>query len=134
IFEIQQTSDLAQNVMPSDVYGRRLSDARWEANITATLGELRSGYQPRPNHGLELRGGPNRRVFGCAGPHFALERWALAGPATAPGHPRRCSTLSNPGNPVTLDYVGGREQLGRGESCILPAALGDVLITPHGEG
>jgi mannose-6-phosphate isomerase len=134
IFEIQQTSDLAQNVMPVDLFGQRLSDDRWEANIKATLDELRTGYQPRPNRGLEVRDGANRRVFGCAGPHFALERWALTEPRMESAHPRRCATLSNPGDPVTLDWAGGTEELGRGESCVLPAAIGEVRITPRDEG
>jgi mannose-6-phosphate isomerase len=132
IFEVQQTSDLAQNVMPIDLFGHRLSPTQWEANINATLDELRVGYQPRPNAGLELRDGANRRVVGCAGPHFALERWTLSEPYVEPAHPRRCTTLANPGEPVRLEYAGGSEQLGRAESCILPAAIGEVRIIPQG--
>src|SRR5262249_23266370 len=78
IFEIQQTSDLGQNVMPEDLYGRRLSDDQWNANIEATLEELKTDYLPRPNAGLERSIGANRYRVGCAWKQFALERWSLS--------------------------------------------------------
>jgi len=135
IFEVQQTSDLAQSVMPADLYGNRYSLATWEARINAALDELRTGYRPRPTAGLALPpDGPNRYVIGCAGPHFALERWALGAPRREEAHPRRCLTLSNAGGPVRLEYASGEETLGRAESCILPAAIGDVRIVPTGDG
>lgn len=133
IFEVQQTSNLGQFVMPTDLYGNRFGEETWDANINATLDELRTEYQPRPNRGLERRSGANRYVVGCAGPHFALERWTLTAPHTEPAHPRRCLTLSNVGVPVRLEYAGGAEELGRAESCILPAAIGEVRIVPGGE-
>jgi len=135
IFEVQQTSDLAHMVMPVDLYGNQLSVASWEANINATLDELRTHYLPRPNPGLALESlGQSRYVVGCAGPHFALERWTLFAPHTERVPRRRCLTLSNVGNPVRLDYQGGTETLARGESCILPAALGELTITPSAAG
>jgi mannose-6-phosphate isomerase len=134
IFEVQQTSDLAQTVMPTDLYGTRLDDARWRANIAETLDELRRDVVPRPNPGLELEAGANRRTLGCAGPHFALERWALSRAHVVTAGPRRCTTLTNLGEPATLHWSGGRERLGRAESCILPAALERVEVTPGGDG
>ncbi len=77
IFEIQQTSDLTQTVMPVDLYGRRLTDDEWDANIEATLAELKTDFLPRPNPGLEWALGDNRYRVGCASKHFALERWTL---------------------------------------------------------
>ena len=130
IFEIQQTSDLAQSVMPEDIYGRPLPVATWEANIEAALDELRTGYQPRPNAGLTYRDGANRYTLGCAGPHFALEHWTLTERHVEPPHPRRCLTLSNLGDGVEIAYAGGTERLERGESCLLPAAIGEVRIEP----
>ncbi len=132
IFEVQQTSDLGQFVMPEDLYGNRLPEAEWDANIEATLDELKTDYRPRPNPGLVLEHGANRRALCCAGPYFALERWDLGGPYTEPTHPRRCLTLSNVGDAARLEYAGGSETLGRGESCILPAAIGEVRIVPAG--
>jgi mannose-6-phosphate isomerase len=134
IFEIQQTSDLGQFVTPTDLYGEPLDEETWNANINAALDELRTGYLPRPNPGLVFEDGANRRVVCCAGPHFALERWALSGAYVKPAHPRRCLTLSNIGVPVTLEHEGGSESLERAESCILPAAIGEVRVVPDGGG
>jgi mannose-6-phosphate isomerase len=119
--------------MPEDLYGNRLSEEEWDANINATLDELKRDYLPRPNPGLVVQDGPNRRVMCCAGPHFALERWTLTGPYTEPAHPERCLTLSNVGDPVRIEYGGGTERLERAESCILPAAIGEVSLIPEGE-
>ena len=130
IFEVQQTSNLAQTVMPDDLYGNPLPVETWEANIHAALDELRTDYQPRPNAGLTYREGVNRYTFGCAGTHFALERWTLTESHDEPNHPRRCLTLSNVGDVVQIEYAGGTEILGRGESCLLPAAIGQVRIVP----
>jgi mannose-6-phosphate isomerase len=136
VFEVQQTSDLGQFVMPEDLYGNPLDEETWEANIEATLDELRTNYRLRPNPGLALEDGraaANRRILCCAGPYFALERWILTQPYTEPSHPERCLTLSNVGDPARLEYAGGTEMLGGGESCILPAAIGEVRIVPEGE-
>ncbi|UBF29014.1 class I mannose-6-phosphate isomerase [Kovacikia minuta CCNUW1] len=54
VFEVQQTSDLGQMVMPYDLYGHPHSLEQWQANIYATLDELRNHYHPRPNPGLKL--------------------------------------------------------------------------------
>lgn len=134
IFEIQQTSDLGQFVMPEDLYGNRLSDEEWERNINATLDELKTDYLPRPNPGLPFGDGPNRRVLCAAGPHFALERWTLDEPGTLPVDPGRCLTLHNVGAPLALEYPGGRDVVRRGASRVLPAAIGEVRAVPEGEG
>jgi mannose-6-phosphate isomerase len=133
ILEVQQTSDLGQFVMPFDLYGNSLDEEEWDANIEATLDELKTDYLPHPNPGLVLEDTTNRRVLCCAGPHFALERWTLARTHTEPAHPRRFLTLSNVGEgPVELGYEGGSETLGRAESCVLPAAIGEVRVVPTG--
>jgi mannose-6-phosphate isomerase len=131
ILEVQQTSDLGQFVMPFDLYGNRLDEEEWDANIEATLDELKTDFLPRPNSGLVVEDNANKRVLCCAGPHFALERWTLAEPHTEPAHPRRFFTLSNVGEgPVTLEYEGGTQTLGRAESRVIPAAIGEVRVVP----
>ena len=82
IFEVQQTSDLGQSVMPTDLYGQRHSDEQWRANIEATLNELKTHFLPKPNAGLDKPAPEpgNRFTVGCAGPYFALERWRLSAP------------------------------------------------------
>ena len=133
IAEIQQTSDLGQFVTPTDLYGELLDEETWEANINAALDELKTDYAPRPTPGLTVEDGRNRRKVCCAGPHFALERWTLAEPHAEPSHPRRCLLLSNVGEgEVTLEYGGGTETLARAESCVLPAALGEMRVLPNG--
>jgi len=133
IFEVQQTSDLGQFVTPTDLYGKPLDEETWDVNIDAALDELRTGYLPRPNPGLLLEDGGVRRVLCCAGPYFALERWTLKEPHLEPSHPERCLTLSSVGDEVRIEYEGRTERLGRAESCILPAAIGEVRVVPEGE-
>jgi mannose-6-phosphate isomerase len=133
IFEVQQTSDLGQFVMPEDLYGNHLREEEWDANIDATLDELKTDYLPCPNPGLPLEDGPNRRVICCAGPHFALERWTLTEPYAESAHPERCLTLSSVGDQVRIEHSGGTERLERAESCVLPAAIGEVRLVPEGE-
>ncbi len=136
IFEVQQTSDLGQNVMPVDIWGNRLDEATWDENITKTLAELKQHYVPKPNPGLARAadGSGNRLVIGAASKHFAIERWTLADTHVEPSHPERCVTLSNVGAAVTLRWSGGECVLERAESCILPAAIGEVEIIPGAEG
>lgn len=134
IFEIQQTSDLAQNVMPVDLLGNQYPQQQWDANIAQTLAELKRDYLPVPNPGLTIERGKNRYRYCCAGPYFALERWSLNEPHVEPSHPDRCLTISCVGNPVTLHYAGGTFTLDRAESCVIPAALGEFTIEPSGVG
>ena len=134
ILEVQQTSDLGQFVMPTDLYGNRLGEEEWDANIGATLDELKTSFMPRPNPGLALEDGANRRLMCAAGPRFALERWTLAETHTEPSHPRRFLTLSNVGDPVSIEYEGGTTTLARAESCVLPAAIGEVGVRPGQSG
>ncbi len=134
IFEVQQTSDLGQTVMPTDLYGKVYPEDVWNSNIHETLDELRSHYQPRPNPGLTVEDGANKRVIGAAGPYFALEHWTLSITHLEAAHPRRCTTLTNLGEPIRLEFTGGEERLGRAESCILPAAIGEVKVIPKAKG
>jgi mannose-6-phosphate isomerase len=132
IFEIQQTSDLGQSVMPADLYGHRHSPEQWDVNIEEALAELRPEPLPRPNPGLARPSAEpgNTLVIGGAGPYFVLERWTLTEPHRVPARPDRALVLSNVGEPVTIRYTRGEETLARAESCILPAALGEVFIQP----
>jgi mannose-6-phosphate isomerase len=134
IFEIQQTSDLGQFVTPLDVYGNRLGDAQWNANIDAALVELKTDYLPRPNVGLVITSGVNRYSVGCAGPHFALERWSLFEVHREASHPERCLVVTNIGEAVTIVYGEREEKLERAESCVIPAAMGDYAIVPDHAG
>jgi len=35
---------------------------------------------------------------------------------------------------VLVEHGGGQEILGRAESCVLPAAIGEVEVVPEGDG
>lgn len=131
IYEIQQTSDLAQTVMPADLYGNRHSPEQWSASIDATLAELKNDFLPKPNQGLGITFPQGRSRIGAACPHFALERWSLDDTVTHDKRGRRCSLLSNVGERILLRWAGGEDDLEAGESCILPAAIGPVEILPH---
>ena len=133
IFEIQQASDLAQTAMPADDRGRPFTPDERAANIAALLEDLRVEPRPRPVHGLTRYEGPVRIVVGCAGPHFALERWNLAVPFRVPARPDRCLTLTNLGEAVAIAWDGGVESLGRAESCVIPAALPGFTLVPDGK-
>jgi mannose-6-phosphate isomerase len=134
IFEIQQTSDLGVTVMPEDLYGNRYTDAEWDQNIEQTLTELKTDFMPVPNPGLARQSGANTYLVGCASHHFALERWSLREPHREPSHVDRCLMISNVGDPIRIAYATGEESLGRGMSCVIPAALGEFTITPDALG
>lgn len=132
VFEIQQTSNLAQSVMPTDLYGNQYTQQEWYANIHAALDELKNHYQPRPNSGLKLQSAANMRIFGCASHYFALEHWILNESHLEPSHPHRCLILSNVGNSIVqIEFSSGIELLEQGQSCILPAAIGEVRVIPE---
>lgn len=133
IYEIQQTSDLGNDVMPTDLYGNRRTEEEWDAAIERTLSELKTDYQPRPNPGLPMTMGKNRFSVGAVCPHFVLERWTLTEPFSYPSDGTVAALISNVGDPLTIRYAGGEETLGKAESCVIPATLGDVELIPHGE-
>jgi mannose-6-phosphate isomerase len=134
IYEIQQTSDLGQDVMPRDLYGNRRSEAEWDESIRKTLAELKRDYLPKPNPGLGVTFDEGRVRFGAVCKHFAIERWALDEAVDHDLEGRRCGLLSNVGEPVRIVYGQDQELvLSSAESCILPAALGPAKIVPTGE-
>jgi mannose-6-phosphate isomerase len=134
VFEVQQTSDLHQSVMPTDVYGKKLDPEQWEKNINAALDEVRPEFNPAPHAGLVRKNGDNKYVIGCAGPYFALERWTLEKTHKEPAHDHRCMTLTNIGDDVSIEYGGAQEVLHRGESCIIPASMGEFSLVPQAVG
>jgi mannose-6-phosphate isomerase len=128
ILEVQQTSDLGASVMPHDVYGRRLTREAWIANIHETLDLLTSDAQPRPNPGVVVMEGPLRRSTGCVDPNFVLERWSFPGEIRAQPGEGACATLTNLGAPIEIEHAQGRARLERASSCVLPAAIGAVVL------
>jgi hypothetical protein len=64
----------------------------------------------------------------CAGPYFALERWSVGTAAPLRHAFGTAMILSNVGAPVEVRAGGRGEQLGRGATLLLPAALGTVEV------
>ena len=130
IYEIEQTSNIQQHAMHWMMQdGSTLADEQWRSNIDALLEELK--LEPRPDFQPGLRIPVDdgvERVFLCASPYFALERWR-ARTAAPLGHSFETATiLSNLGSPVSVDAGGSSQWLGRAETLLLPAVLGRVEI------
>ncbi|MBB3053062.1 hypothetical protein FHS23_004105 [Prauserella isguenensis] len=72
----------------------------------------------------------------CAGPYFALERWAIAAANTARIAVDTATVLSNVGAPARLHACDDatdspndhKQTLGRARTVLLPAAMGSVDI------
>jgi mannose-6-phosphate isomerase len=134
IVEVQQTSDLAESVMPDDVYGRPLAPDAWSAGLERALDIATSEVRPRPEPGVVVEAGALRRTVGCRSERFVLERWGFAGPVVARPGEGGFATLTNLGDALELEYAGGVVSVARGASCLLPAALGEVRLLPDGTG
>lgn len=131
IYEIEQTSNIQQHAMPWKMEdGSRLSREEWEKNIDALLEELRPELRCTPQRGLTLEANGLTRLFCCAGPYFALERWRFSQTQRFSFDSARI--LSNLGEPLTVEANGVSVELGRAESLLLPATLEEVTL--HGAG
>jgi len=130
IYEIEQTSDIQQHAMRWNMQdGSAVPDEQWHANLEALVGEIR--LEPRPDFrsGLPIVAGDGvERMFCCAGPHFALERWH-AGTAQPLRHSfATAQVLTNVGAPVQVRVGDWSEELGPAQTLLLPAAVGRVEI------
>lgn len=131
VYEIEQTSNIQQHAMHWKMEdGSAVSDEEFTANLDMLMQEVK--HDPRPDFapGVKIAVGDGvERVFLCAGPYFALERWR-AGTAEPLRHSfATAQIVSNVGAPVTVTCGGWSEELGRAETLLLPAALGSVEIT-----
>lgn len=132
IYEIEQTSNIQQHAMPWKMEdGSRLTQEEWEKNIDALLQELRPELRCTPQAGLRLKEADLIRIFCCAGPYFALERWQFSQPQRFSFN--RARILSNLGEPFTVEANGVSVNVGRAESLLLPAALDEVTLCDNGE-
>lgn len=131
IYEIEQMSNIQQHAMPRNMEdGLRVEPKERERNIDALLEEIRPDPRPNFQPGLRLPVSNDiERTILCAGPYFALERWRVTG--DTPWHYRfdHATVLSNVGLPLTVRAGTWADALGRAETLLLPAALGEVTIT-----
>lgn len=129
LFEIQQKSDLTYRVYD---YGRR--DAKTgqprELHVAKSLDV--SDYRPAPRATvppIELAMG---RALLTACELFALERWELAAATKQTTDAGSFEILTLVGGAAELAWGDGSLALRRGESVVLPAALGGYTLSPHG--
>jgi mannose-6-phosphate isomerase len=81
---------------------------------------------------LSLSVGPNRCTFVLACQYFGLERLDLTAPYQIDCSGERFYVLSQIEGQSSISCQGHRETLRPGNSCLLPAALPEVTITPQG--
>ncbi|MFC9001138.1 class I mannose-6-phosphate isomerase [Streptomyces rochei] len=131
VYEIEQTSDIQQHAMRWKMEdGSPVGDEEFRSNLDMLMLEADLAARPDFTPGLSIAAGDAvERVFLCAGPYFALERWR-AGTAEPMQHSfATAQILSNVGAPVRVRAGGWNEVLGRAETLVLPAACGEVEVT-----
>lgn len=129
IYEVQQTSDISQHAMPFALDGTPLDEETWHHDLDVLLDELVLESYPVVHPGLRVAAGPDAdRTYLCAGPYFALERWRIGNTEPLRSTFASALILSNVGIPVTVSSSGWTGQLGRAETLLLPAALGEVEV------
>jgi mannose-6-phosphate isomerase len=75
--------------------------------------------------------GPNQRTFILACQNFALERLDLSAPLTFAYGPERFYVLSQTRGNSTVRYREHALSLRPGNTCLLPACLGQVIVEPE---
>lgn len=130
VYEIEQTSDIQQHAMRWNMEdGSPVDDADFHSHLDMLMQEVDLETRPDFTPGLSIAVGDGvERVFLCAGPYFALERWR-AGTAEPLRHSfATAQILSNVGAPVQVRTGTWSGELGRAETLLLPAACAKVEI------
>lgn len=130
VYEIEQTSDIQQHAMRWNMEdGSPVGDAEFAANLDMLMRQADLDSRPDFTPGLRIPVGDGvERVFLCAGPYFALERWRAAAEEPLRHSFATAQILSNAGAPVRVRTGGWSEELGRAETLVLPASCGEVEI------
>ncbi len=127
-YEIMQNSDVYVHLGPprgQPAEAERLRLARRAVQAV----HLEEGFDCRARP-VSLQEGPNRRTFVLACEHFALERLDLSGPGELRLDGRRFCVLTVIEGRAVVGAGPSAETLEAGQSCLLPARLGDVPIAP----
>ncbi|WP_258575884.1 hypothetical protein [Candidatus Pantoea persica] len=137
-YEIEQTSNIQQHVMPWRMEdGTPLSrqeqeqEQEQEENIDALLTELRPELRCTPQPGLALEAEGLTRLFCCTGPYFVLERWRFSQLQRL--HVSSARIVTNIGDLLTVEANGVSVTRKRTESLLLPAALKAAMLHDAGE-
>ncbi len=127
IYEVQQTSDLGSDVMPTDLFRNKRSEEEWDRQINKTLAELKTHFLPKPNPGLVITEDSGEKKVCCASEYFVLEHWLLNKDKKISNF-NKFMNITNLAKPVEIEYPNGTEVLKKGESCIVPAAVSEFSI------
>ncbi|WP_129661381.1 class I mannose-6-phosphate isomerase [Rothia halotolerans] len=130
IYEIEQTSDVQQHAMRWNMEdGSEVPEEEWHANLEAVMDEVDLEARPDFHAGLRIQVGDGvERVFCCAGPHFALERWRAGTVQPIRRSSETAQIITNVGAAVTVRVEERSAGLGPAETLVVPAALGEVEI------
>ena len=130
LYEVMQNSDVGLGL---DVRRDGLSDEEVARGARDALEAVRleDGADPRPK-AIAIGCGDNTRTIAVACEHFVLERLDLAGPYSLTLDGRRFVVLTTIEGRARARCEAGCETLLAGNTCLLPACLGEVAIEPQG--
>jgi mannose-6-phosphate isomerase len=129
LFEIQQTSDLTYRVYD---YNRRdaLGKLR-ELHIEKSLDVIDYATTGPAIVPPVILGESRQRLVACS--YFVMDRWQIGDPIITSTSPASFEILTVVEGIVRLTSTHGELHLRRGESCVLPANLGEYTLAGHPE-
>jgi mannose-6-phosphate isomerase len=126
LFEIQQKSDLTYRVYD---YDRRDAQGRLrELHLDRALDVIDYGEQPPANVSPQPLSEGRTLLVSC--PYFTMERWELHDALDRTTILDSFEILTAIDGAAQLVWSGGEVSLARGESIVLPAALGAYQLRP----
>jgi len=130
LYEIMQNSDvgLGLDVAREGSTDEEIAD---RARMALEAVHIEDGADPRPTP-IAIDCGDNTRTIAVACEHFVLERLDLAAPYSLTLDGRRFVVLTSIEGRAEVCCKGGCETLAAGNTCLLPARLGEVAIEPQG--
>jgi len=128
--EIQQNSDTTYRVYD---WGRMGSDGTpRDLHITQSLDVIDFNYIPNPKtEPVTVSQGKNKVTYLVACPYFSIEKLSLQETWSGECDGRHFICLSGIQGKAEIKYDHGSIALHRGESCLLPAAMGKFEIAPE---
>ncbi|WP_211354339.1 type I phosphomannose isomerase catalytic subunit [Stackebrandtia albiflava] len=130
VYEIEQTSDIQQHAMRWNMTdGSAVPDAEFTANLDMLMREVDLDLRPEPTPGLKITLGDGvDRLFLCAGPHFALERWRAGTTAPFRHTFHTAQILTNVGATVHVTTPNRSTRLAPAQTLLVPASCAELEI------
>jgi len=130
-YEIMQNSDINIGLRPARGAGEPTAiEEKARQALRAVHFEDDFDCRTQP---VTLPCGDNRRTFLIVCQHFALERLDLAAPYALAMDGDHFKVVTVIDGSAAVGYANGTEHLANGQSCLLPANLGEVTIQPQRE-